>query len=122
VFKSDHEFSPESDLENEDSEAQPTRRARTAQKGKLNFWCYETFSFITASVIIHHICYLHSHFPRCSCYYCCHFIILFISRAGAEPNPLLLWPFNGLFYQSWMIDGDDCGAVSGLNEWQRKAK
>jgi hypothetical protein len=34
VFKSDHEFSPESDLENEDAEVQPTRRARTAQKGK----------------------------------------------------------------------------------------
>ncbi|PNF14457.1 hypothetical protein B7P43_G01679 [Cryptotermes secundus] len=32
VFKSDHEFSPESDLENEDVEVQPTRRARTAQK------------------------------------------------------------------------------------------
>jgi hypothetical protein len=37
VFKSDHEFSPESDLENEDAEVQPTRRARTAQKGKPNF-------------------------------------------------------------------------------------
>jgi remodeling and spacing factor 1 len=35
VFKSDHEFSPESDLENEGGEVQPTRRARTAQKGKL---------------------------------------------------------------------------------------
>jgi remodeling and spacing factor 1 len=46
VFKSDHEFSPESDLENEDAEVQPTRRARTAQKGKLPSWCYETFSFV----------------------------------------------------------------------------
>jgi len=36
VFKSDHEFSPESDLENEGGEVQPTRRARTAQKGKLH--------------------------------------------------------------------------------------
>jgi len=31
VFKSDHEFSPESDVE--DEEYQPTRRARTARKG-----------------------------------------------------------------------------------------
>lgn len=69
VFKSDHEFSPESDLENEDAEVQPTRRARTAQKGKLPSRCYETFSFITASVIILQICRLHSHFPRSSYYY-----------------------------------------------------
>jgi hypothetical protein len=65
VFKSDHEFSPESDLENEDAEVQPTRRARTAQKGKLTSRCYQPFSFITASVIIHQIC----HFPTGSCYY-----------------------------------------------------
>lgn len=69
VFKSDHEFSPESDLENEDVEVQPTRRARTAQKGKLPSQCYETFSCITASIIILQICPLHSHFPRHLCYY-----------------------------------------------------
>lgn len=34
LFKSDHEFSPESDLE-KDQESEPLRRARTAQKGKL---------------------------------------------------------------------------------------
>lgn len=33
LFKSDHEFSPESDLER-DLESEPLRRARTAQKGK----------------------------------------------------------------------------------------
>lgn len=33
LFKSDHEFSPESDLE-KDQESEPLRRARTAQKGK----------------------------------------------------------------------------------------
>jgi remodeling and spacing factor 1 len=60
VFKSDHEFSPESDLENEDAEVQPTRRARTAQKGKHTYWRYETFSFITALLIILQICHLHS--------------------------------------------------------------
>lgn len=32
LFKSDHEFSPESDLE-KDQESEPLRRARTAQKG-----------------------------------------------------------------------------------------
>lgn len=33
VFKSDHEFSPESDIE--EADAQPIKRARTAKKGKL---------------------------------------------------------------------------------------
>ncbi|KAK7864582.1 hypothetical protein R5R35_003175 [Gryllus longicercus] len=33
IFKSDHEFSPESDLENDGTEVTPMRRARTAQKG-----------------------------------------------------------------------------------------
>lgn len=40
LFKSDHEFSPESDLE-KDQEPQPLRRARTAQKGK--FFVKEKF-------------------------------------------------------------------------------
>lgn len=35
LFKSDHEFSPESDLE-KDQEPEPLRRARTAQKGKFS--------------------------------------------------------------------------------------
>lgn len=34
LFKSDHEFSPESDLE-KDEESEPLRRARTAQKGNI---------------------------------------------------------------------------------------
>jgi hypothetical protein len=25
-------------------------------------------------------------------------------------------PFIGLLYQPWMIDGDDSGAISGMNE------
>lgn len=41
LFKSDHEFSPESDLE-KDQEAEPLRRARTAQKGK--FFAKEEFN------------------------------------------------------------------------------
>jgi hypothetical protein len=28
----------------------------------------------------------------------------------------------GYCYQPWMIDGDDCGAVGGMNEWQGKPK
>jgi hypothetical protein len=52
-----------------------------------------------------------------------YFIIsLFIYEAGVEPSPLLLRPFIALLYQPWMIDGDDCGAVSGMNEWQGKPK
>jgi hypothetical protein len=27
-----------------------------------------------------------------------------------------------LLYQLWMINGDDCGAISGMNEWQGKPK
>jgi hypothetical protein len=35
-----------------------------------------------------------------------------------EPSPLLLRPFIGLSYQPLMIDGDDCGAIDGMNEWK----
>lgn len=34
IFKSDHEFSPESDLEEGAEESLPMRRARTAKKGE----------------------------------------------------------------------------------------
>jgi hypothetical protein len=37
-----------------------------------------------------------------------------------EASPLLQRPFIGLLYQCWMIDGDDCGAIGGMNEWQGK--
>jgi hypothetical protein len=47
---------------------------------------------------------------------------MFISGAGVEPGPLLLRPFIASFYQPWMIDGDDCGAITGMNEWQSKPK
>jgi hypothetical protein len=33
-----------------------------------------------------------------------------------EISSLLLRPFVGLLYQSWMIDDDNCGAISGLNK------
>jgi hypothetical protein len=39
-----------------------------------------------------------------------------------EPGPLILQQFIGLSYQPWMIDGNDCGSVSGMNELQRKPK
>jgi hypothetical protein len=48
--------------------------------------------------------------------------VLFICEAGVEPSPLLLRPFIGLLYQQWVIDGDDCGAVGGMDEWQGKPK
>jgi hypothetical protein len=38
--------------------------------------------------------------------------------AEVEPSPLLLRQFIGLFYQPWKIDGDDFGAIDGMNEWQ----
>jgi hypothetical protein len=45
-------------------------------------------------------------------------IVLFIRGDGVEPSPLLLRPVIGPLYQLWMIDDDDCGAISGMNEWQ----
>jgi hypothetical protein len=54
-----------------------------------------------------------------------HVAILFIYRVGTEPNPLLQQPFIGLLYQPWIVDDDDdddCGAIIGMNKWQRKPK
>jgi hypothetical protein len=45
-------------------------------------------------------------------------LCLFTDGTGVELSPLLLRPFTGLLYRPWMIDGDDCGAISGLNEWR----
>jgi hypothetical protein len=42
--------------------------------------------------------------------------------ARCEETPLLLRPFIGLLYQTRMIDGDDCEAIRGINEWQDKPK
>jgi hypothetical protein len=33
-----------------------------------------------------------------------------------------LRPFIGLSYQPWIIDGDDCAAIGGMNEWQKKPR
>jgi hypothetical protein len=45
-------------------------------------------------------------------------VFLFVCGTGLEQSPLLLRPFIGLLYKHWMTDGDDCGAVSGMNDWQ----
>jgi hypothetical protein len=29
---------------------------------------------------------------------------------------------SGINDQPWMIDSDNCGAISGINEWQGKVK
>jgi hypothetical protein len=39
-------------------------------------------------------------------------LFLFIHETGVEPSPLLLQLFTGLLYQYWMLDGDDCGAMT----------
>jgi hypothetical protein len=49
-------------------------------------------------------------------------LLLFICEAGVEPSPLLLQPFIGLLYQTWMIDGDDWVAISEMNDLQWKPK
>jgi hypothetical protein len=43
------------------------------------------------------------------------FIFILIFGAGVKPSPLLLRPFIGLLYQSWMANVDECGAISGMN-------
>jgi hypothetical protein len=45
----------------------------------------------------------------------------FIYVAGVELSALLR-PIIGLLYVPWMIDGDDFGAITGINEWQGKPK
>jgi hypothetical protein len=39
-----------------------------------------------------------------------------------EPSPLLLRPLIELFNKLRIIhvDGDDCGAIGGMNDWQGK--
>jgi hypothetical protein len=39
-----------------------------------------------------------------------------------QNSPLLLGQLTGLLYKPGMIDGDDCGAVGGMNGWQGKPK
>jgi hypothetical protein len=39
-----------------------------------------------------------------------------------ELSPPLLWTFTDLLYQPWVIDRDDCGAISGMGLGKGKAK
>jgi hypothetical protein len=39
-----------------------------------------------------------------------------ICEAEVNPHPLLLGSSIDLLYQPWMRDGDDCGAISGMNK------
>jgi hypothetical protein len=48
--------------------------------------------------------------------------VYFIYWAVVEPSPHPLQPFIGILYQPWMIEDDDCGAISGMEEWQGKLK
>jgi hypothetical protein len=41
---------------------------------------------------------------------------------GAQSTFPLLWPFIDLLYQPWVRDGDDCGAISGVDGLQWKPK
>jgi hypothetical protein len=46
----------------------------------------------------------------------------FIYAAGVEPGPILLRPFIDPKHQPWVIVGDDCGTVTGMNVSQGKPK
>jgi hypothetical protein len=37
-----------------------------------------------------------------------------------QASPLELRPFIGLLYQPSMTDGDDCGVVGRMNDWQHR--
>jgi hypothetical protein len=52
------------------------------------------------------------------------YLFIYLFRTGLEPNPLFLRSFIGLLHQPRLIDDDDddCGAISGMNEWQGKPK
>jgi hypothetical protein len=47
-------------------------------------------------------------------------IFLFMCGTGVEPSPLLQSHLLADF--TWMVDGDECGAVRGMNEWQKKSE
>jgi hypothetical protein len=47
---------------------------------------------------------------------------LFMCMAEVEPSPMLLRSFIGLLYQPWTLDGDDCGAIGGMNECKRETE
>jgi hypothetical protein len=49
---------------------------------------------------------------------CCIFLYNVIFLGEVEPSPLLLTSTIGPLNQSWMIDGDACGAICGMNKWQ----
>jgi hypothetical protein len=51
-----------------------------------------------------------------------YYYFLFIYEAGVESSPLLRQPIIDLLYQPWLMDSDDCGSISGMNEWQGKLK
>jgi hypothetical protein len=39
-----------------------------------------------------------------------------------EPGTSEMSVLFDLLYQPWIIDGDDCAAIVGMNEWQGKSK
>jgi hypothetical protein len=44
-------------------------------------------------------------------------VVIYLSVWSASKSNIIL-TYIGLLYQPWMIDGDDCRAVNGMNEWQ----
>jgi hypothetical protein len=49
-------------------------------------------------------------------------LCVYIYWAGVKPSSLLPRLLIDQLYEPWMIDGVDCGAITGINEWQGKAK
>jgi hypothetical protein len=51
-----------------------------------------------------------------------YYFIYLCGWGGVELSQLLLRPFIDLLRQLSKIDGDDCGSIAGMNEWQGKLK
>jgi hypothetical protein len=52
---------------------------------------------------------------KCLAHFNFFIIFFFIHGAGVQLSTLLLRSFIGLFYSPWMVDCDDCGAISRMS-------
>jgi hypothetical protein len=50
------------------------------------------------------------------------YVFIFYISMGQQWNSLLLEASTGLLCQPWKIYGEDCGAISGMKEWQEKRR
>jgi hypothetical protein len=49
-------------------------------------------------------------------HFCSDFFFYLSMGPGVESSPLLQHLFIDLLHQPWMMEDDDCGLISGMNE------